>query len=119
MYLRRIGAPGTRFEWRTQDRGCPIHGDRDPTARWPPGVPDAAVTDPAAVRTTHAGKDHAMTEPEIDPCEECGGPVELVQVGIRSVAAADRDSTRTGEVRVPVYEHQCTVDPRHRLAPRI
>jgi hypothetical protein len=115
----RIDAPGTRFEWRTLDRGCPIHGDRDPAARRPRGVPEPAVTDPAAVRTIHAGKDRAMTEPEIDPCEECGGPVELVQVDIRRVAAADRDITQTGEVLVPVYEHQCTLNPRHRLAPRI
>ena len=46
----RIGAPGTRFEWRTRDRGCPIHGDRDPAARLPGGVPERAVTVPAAVR---------------------------------------------------------------------
>lgn len=107
----RIGAPGTRFESRTRDRGCPIHGDRDPTSRWPGGVPERAVTDPAAVRTTHSGKDRAMTEPEIDPCEECGGPVELVQVGVRSVTAADRDITQTGAVRVPVYEHQMHPEP--------
>jgi hypothetical protein len=29
----RIAAPGTKYEQRTLDRDCPIHGDRDPAAR--------------------------------------------------------------------------------------
>jgi hypothetical protein len=59
-----------------------------------------------------------MSEPDltIEPCDICGGPVEIVTVGRQ---AAMGDITQTTESREPVVKYQCTVDKSHRLAPRI
>ena len=57
-----------------------------------------------------------MSEPDltIEPCDICGGPVEIVTVGHHAMG----DMTETTESREPEIKYQCTVDKSHRLAPR-
>jgi len=56
-----------------------------------------------------------MTEPQYAPCDVCGAPVELVTAGSRR----EPDITQTGETKVPALRYQCTVNWKHRQAPRI
>ena len=58
-----------------------------------------------------------MSEPDltIEPCDICGGPVEIVTVGHHAMG----DMTETTESREPEIKYQCTVDKSHQLAPRI
>ena len=67
-------------------------------------------------RTTLSYYAPIMSEPDltIEPCDVCGGPVEIVTVGHHAMG----DMTETTESREPEITYQCTVDKSHRLAPR-